>query len=326
MILTFMDDGARAVISFCIRSEIPGYMVVPPDCDKISTSFMLDVAHSTHHDNIAVEVFSDINVALHDRVEGCDVDATTLKAENAWLEHSLRSTETLIANGDDLAIGKLVRLFQAGALRSGLDFLLEVESNVAKLLLDVTDNLTFGGGGERVPALCQNLHQIIRQVPTSHIDTRDGVGKSKPFINGDDVSDTITRVQHDARCTTGGVEREDGLNGDVEGGGIESLEDDLSHLFAIGLGVDGSFGEENGVFFGSNTELIVEGVMPNLLHVIPIGDDAMLDGISKSEDAALRLCFITNIGILLAHTNHNAFRMVSFQCSKASICYSAYPW
>lgn len=31
MILTFMEDGARAVISFCIRSEIPGYMVVPPD-------------------------------------------------------------------------------------------------------------------------------------------------------------------------------------------------------------------------------------------------------------------------------------------------------
>jgi len=36
MILTFMDDGARAVISFCIRSEIPGYMVVPPDCANIS--------------------------------------------------------------------------------------------------------------------------------------------------------------------------------------------------------------------------------------------------------------------------------------------------
>lgn len=50
MILTFIDDGARAVISFCIRSAIPGYyrgvsdnfaqlirvrgkhtMVVPPD-------------------------------------------------------------------------------------------------------------------------------------------------------------------------------------------------------------------------------------------------------------------------------------------------------
>lgn len=31
IILIFMEDGARAVISFCIRSEIPGYMVVPPD-------------------------------------------------------------------------------------------------------------------------------------------------------------------------------------------------------------------------------------------------------------------------------------------------------
>ena len=36
MILTFIEDGARAVISFCIRSEIPGYMVVPPDCRDIS--------------------------------------------------------------------------------------------------------------------------------------------------------------------------------------------------------------------------------------------------------------------------------------------------
>ena len=31
MILIFMVVGARAEISFCIRSAIPGYMVVPPD-------------------------------------------------------------------------------------------------------------------------------------------------------------------------------------------------------------------------------------------------------------------------------------------------------
>merc|ERR1712106_353515 len=31
MILIFMVDGARAVISFCMRSAIPGYIVVPPD-------------------------------------------------------------------------------------------------------------------------------------------------------------------------------------------------------------------------------------------------------------------------------------------------------
>ena len=31
IILIFIVDGASAVISFCILSAIPGYMVVPPD-------------------------------------------------------------------------------------------------------------------------------------------------------------------------------------------------------------------------------------------------------------------------------------------------------
>ena len=31
MILIFMVEGAIAVISFCIRSAIPGYMVDPPE-------------------------------------------------------------------------------------------------------------------------------------------------------------------------------------------------------------------------------------------------------------------------------------------------------
>ncbi|CAL4097307.1 unnamed protein product [Meganyctiphanes norvegica] len=51
MILIFIVDGARFVISFCIRSEIPGYIVVPPERTtlayrslRISTShFMIEL-------------------------------------------------------------------------------------------------------------------------------------------------------------------------------------------------------------------------------------------------------------------------------------------
>ena len=51
MILILMVAGARAEISFCIRSAIPGYMVVPPDSTmlayrslRISTShFMMEL-------------------------------------------------------------------------------------------------------------------------------------------------------------------------------------------------------------------------------------------------------------------------------------------
>jgi len=51
MILIFIVLGARAVISFCILSAIPGYMVVPPERTvlaykslRISTShFMIEL-------------------------------------------------------------------------------------------------------------------------------------------------------------------------------------------------------------------------------------------------------------------------------------------
>jgi len=36
MILILIVDGAKAVISFCILSAIPGYMVVPPDMTELA--------------------------------------------------------------------------------------------------------------------------------------------------------------------------------------------------------------------------------------------------------------------------------------------------
>merc|ERR1719225_558482 len=46
MILIFIVDGARAVISFCIRSAIPGYIVVPPDNTVLAyKSFLMSTSH-----------------------------------------------------------------------------------------------------------------------------------------------------------------------------------------------------------------------------------------------------------------------------------------
>merc|ERR1719211_463733 len=46
IILILMVDGAKAVISFCIRSAIPGYMVVPPDMTVLAyRSFLMSTSH-----------------------------------------------------------------------------------------------------------------------------------------------------------------------------------------------------------------------------------------------------------------------------------------
>merc|ERR1712044_32200 len=139
----------------------------------------------------------------------------------------------------------------------------------------------------------------------SQVKTDNGVGESVTLVDGDTVGDTVTGVHDDTGGTSGGVQGEDSLDGDVHGGHVEGLEHDLGHLLTVGLGVEGSLSQKDGLLLGGNTELIVEGVVPDLLHVIPVGDDSVLNGVLQGEDTPLGLGLVTNIGVLLSHTDHD---------------------
>merc|ERR1712098_947200 len=231
------------------------------------------------------------------------MDATGLHAKEGRLEESLGAPEPLIANGDDLAVRKLIGLLKGSGGSSSGHLLLEVKGNIAELLLDVTNDLPLGGGGEGVATLSQDLHEVVGQLTAGKVETYNGVGKGITFIDGDTVGDTISRVHDNASGTARGIEGEDSLDGNIHGWAVEGLEHDLGHLLPVGLGVEGSLSQEDGLLLRGHTELIVEGVVPDLLHVIPVGDDAMLHGVLEGEDAPLGLSLITNIGILLSHTN-----------------------
>merc|ERR1719466_199764 len=125
------------------------------------------------------------------------------------------------------------------------------------------------------------------------------------FIDRDTMGDTISRVHDDTSGTARGIEGEDSLDGDIHGGHVEGFKHDLGHLLTVSLGVKGSLSQEDGLFLRGNTELIVEGVVPDLLHIIPVGDDSVLNGVLESEDTSLGLSLISNIGILLSHTDHH---------------------
>merc|ERR1712124_130312 len=116
-----------------------------------------------------------------------------------------------------------------------------------------------------------DLHEVVGELTASQVQTEDGMGESITLIDGDVVGDTISRVHNHTGGTTGGIEGEDGLDGNIHSGHVEGLEHDLSHLLTVSLGVEGSLSEEDGLFLGGNTEFIVEGVMPDLLHIIPVG-------------------------------------------------------
>merc|ERR1719410_1681398 len=201
---------------------------------------------ATRHDGVGVQVLPDVNIALHDGVVGRLVDSASLHTQEGRLEESLRAPESLIADGDDLTVGKLIGLLERGGGSGGGHLLLEVQGDVAELLLDVTDNLALSGGGEGVATLGEDLHQVVGQLTASQVKTDDGVGESVTLVDGDTVGDTVTGVHDDTGGTAGGVQGEHGLDGDVHGGHVEGLEHDLGHLLTVGLGVEGSLSQEDG--------------------------------------------------------------------------------
>merc|ERR1712130_891851 len=233
------------------------------------------------------------------------MDTASLHTKEGWLEESLWAPESLVSDGDDLTVGKLIGLLKGGGGSSGGHLLFEVKGNIAELLLDVTDNLTLSGSGERVTTLSEDLHEVIGEFTASQVQTEDGMGKGITFIDGDVVGDTITRVHDHTGGTTRGVEGKDSLDGNIHGGHVEGLKHDLSHLFTVSLGVEGSFSKEDGLLLRGNTEFIVEGVMPDLLHIIPVGDDTVFNRVLQGEDTSLGLSLVTDIGILLTHTDHD---------------------
>jgi len=261
---------------------------------------------TAREDVVGVKILSDINVALHDGVVGGLVDTGGLHTNEGWLEEGLGASESLVTNGDDLAIGKFVGLLEGRGGSGGGHFLLEVEGDVAELLLDVSDDFSLGGGDEGVTSLSEDLHEVVSKISAGKIESHDGMGKSVTFVDWDVVGNTITSVEDDTGGSARGVEGEDGLDADVHGGDVEGLEHDLGHLFSVSLGVEWGLGEEGWALFWGNSELVVVGVVPDFLHIVPIGDDTVLDWVLEGQDTSLGLGLVTDVRVLLAHTDHDS--------------------
>lgn len=260
---------------------------------------------TTGQDSVGVQILTDVDIALHDGVVDGLVDSARFHTQERWLEEGLWATESFITNGDDLTIRQFIGFLKGSGSGSGGHFLFKVQSYVAELLLDVSDNFSLSSGGERVATLSEDLHEVVSKISAGQVQTEDGMRKGVTFIDGDGVRDTITRVQDDTGGTTGSVQGQDGLDGNIHGWAVEGLKHDLCHLFPVSFWVERSLSEEDGVFLWGNSELIVEGMMPNLLHIIPVCDDSVLNWVLQGEDTSLGLSLITYIAVFLTHTDHD---------------------
>mmetsp|Transcript_2376 Transcript_2376/g.2943 ORF Transcript_2376/g.2943 Transcript_2376/m.2943 type:complete len:289 (-) Transcript_2376:36-902(-) len=234
------------------------------------------------------------------------MNATCLLADEAGLEQDFWAPETLRSHGDDVSVRQLVCLLLVTALRCSLHLTVKVQGDVAKFLLNISDNFSFSRGGEGVAALSQNLHHVLCEVAASQIQSENGMRQSITLVDGHSVAHTITTVHHNSGSSARCIQGQHCLDGNIHRWDIEGLKHDLGHALAVGLWIQGCFGQQDWMLFWSHTQLIVEGMMPNLLHIIPICDDAMLNGILQGQHTSLALRLVSNIAVLLVHANHDS--------------------
>jgi hypothetical protein len=63
------------------------------------------------HDNVGVQVFTDVNIALHDGLESAVVDSERFLSDKRRLEKYFWATEALVSNGEHTATWKFVSFF-----------------------------------------------------------------------------------------------------------------------------------------------------------------------------------------------------------------------
>jgi len=265
-------------------------------------------SRTTGEDDVGVEILSDVEIASLDGLDCEAAHAESLATFNDFrgLEQGLRSEEAGRVDNDRRAIGQLVlRLVHFAVLRLSMLFF-KVLGNEADLLLESGNDLEPGALSTLFEDILviKALHHELRDFSTSGEVLIDGVGDLEALEDGNSVSDTVTGVDDETSGTAIGVKRKDSLNRDGEARNLECLEHHLCHLLSVRLGVAGSLSEHDILLGGIDSEFIIEAVLPDFLHVVPIGDDTGLDGIAEVEDTSHLLSLITNVVGLTFDTDH----------------------
>lgn len=82
------------------------------------------------------------------------------------------------------------------------------------------------------------------------------------------------------------VQRQHGLDGHVDTAKGIAIKHDLAHLLPVLERVHGGLRQQDLAALGLDLHLLVEGVVPEVLHVVPLLDNAVLHGVGYLQHGA----------------------------------------
>lgn len=145
---------------------------------------------------------------------------------------------------------------------------------------------------------------MLSHVSTANIDTLNSVVDGIAFEDGRAMAAAVTGIENQSGRVTARIQTQHSLLLEEDLGRAELLEEDVCRLRSIVVRVERWLSKKDGMLLGRHLQL-VEYVAPKLLHIIPISDDTVLDGIVQFENALELVSRLTNERVLLILRDHD---------------------
>ncbi len=125
------------------------------------------------------------------------------------------------------------------------------------------------------------------------------MGQSKALKHGNDVSHTVAGVYDNASEEALGIKRQNGLNCNVNGAEVVTLEHGLDHVGAVGHRIHGRLGEHDAAVFLAGVDAEArEGVVPHVEHVFPTAHNALVHRVRDLQHVAVLLALVPHHNVL----------------------------
>jgi len=263
---------------------------------------------TTRKNDVLIELGTKIDISLLDTVEELISHTKSINIDKVRLEEHLRGEITLLTHADDTAIRDGEGVDKSGGLSGELFLDLEIITDVAELLLDLTDSLEIGSAVEGITTEKKQLDEVASNIGTGDIKTTDEVGHGVTLADRDNVSHTITRVEHDTIKKTLSIKHKNGLHGNIDTVETVLLEHGLDHLLTVLERVHGSLSKKNLALCGVDVKTLIPGVVPHVLHIVPRADHTVIKRIGDLQLRTSSSSLITDHDILQFHVAYLLLR------------------
>jgi len=144
-----------------------------------------------------IESGTQIDISLLDHAEQHVLHALLFAVDEVGVEENLRGLKSLGGDLDDTTIWESVVLYKGGGLESEALLDLEIVADVTQLLLDETNSLKISRSVEVVATNLEEFDEVTGDVTTSDVEALDEERRTDTLPDGDNVCDTITRINDD---------------------------------------------------------------------------------------------------------------------------------